>query len=102
MKRTERSNKPSPPPAPKQPKPIGPPVKVHKEQYLEIKVAIQAAQLAEQSLQQTATVAQRAFELSQQLHQQATSRVRSLLAKQNVPDGQYAFNDDKCTMQRMA
>jgi hypothetical protein len=86
-------------------KPIGAPVKLHKEQFLQLKVLSQTAGMAAQQAEQVIALAQQAAAHAQQLAQAAQAAATQYATKTlglNLDKvARLQFHDDTHTIQRM-
>lgn len=80
---------------------IGSPRKFKREDYLALKIARQSFQLQEQSARGTLALAKEAVRLAQESENTARVELQRLMAKHNMPEGNYAWDDEKTSLQRM-
>lgn len=101
MKKIRQKTPHVPPAVPSVPGPQGAFRKLRKDDYQALKLAFQDVTLADHSVQQTVALAQRAIGLARELHGQAEARAKALMNRHSLPDGNYAFSDEACSVQRM-
>lgn len=85
-----------------QPRSVGAPIKLHKEQFQELMIAMQAVTIVQQQSQSVQQLAQNSVALAQENERLVREQFRAIAKRLGVPEGRITMDSEACTIQRVA